>query len=389
MMVQTTEKKRRQKAPGLFRRGSIWWTKVSVNGRPVRESTGRRKWEDAKRVLDQRRGRVAAGEPLLPRVDRITYDEAVKDLRQHYQTTGERDLTDVEKRLAHLDPFFRGRRLAAIGPALITEYVAQRQAPTPLEDGTVKPGAANGTVNRELAMLGKMFRLSVDNNKAVRIPRIRKLREADPRAGFVEATTFEAIVRRLPKPHDLAVRIAYALAWRRGEVFGLQRRHVDLDRAALRLEPGETKNGEGRMAFLPPDLAQALKMHLGRVDDLQKKLGRVIPDVFVHLDGRHVGRRIGDFRKRWIRACNAAGTPGLLFHDLRRSGIRNMVRAGVAEHTAMKVSGHKTRAVFDRYDIVSEEDLRDAALKVAANATAAATGTISGTIRPRRVKSVR
>lgn len=350
----------------LYRRGKFWWTKVYSNGRPVHESTKLTKKSEAKLVLARKVGRIAAGEPIPPRVDRITYDEAVKDLRQHYQTTGERDMRDVEKRLAHLDPFFRGRRLVSIGPALVTEYVAARQAPRPAVNGdAAKPGASNGTINRELSMLGKLFRLAVDNGKALRVPKIRKLKEADPRAGFVERNQFEAIARHLPEPHALGVSICYELAWRYGEVFGLGWRHVDLQRGALRLEPGETKNGAGRTAFLSRALAERLRAHRARVEALQRKQGRVIPDVFVRLTGKYAGQRIGSFRKTWAKACRAAGVPELLVHDLRRSGIRNMVRAGISEHTAMKISGHKTRSTFDRYDIISEGDLQEAARRIA------------------------
>lgn len=132
-----------------------------------------------------------------------------------------------------------------------------------------------------------------------------------------------------------------------------------ISRGALRLEPGETKNGEGRTAFLPADLVNALRVHRARVEKLQVRLGRVIPEVFVRLRGTLAGRPLGSFRKRWAAGCAAVGVPGLLIHDLRRSGIRNMVRAGISEHTAMKISRHKTRSVFDRYDIVSEGDLRE------------------------------
>ena len=82
------------------------------------------------------------------------------------------------------------------------------------------------------------------------------------------------------------------------------------------------------------------------------------------------GKPIVGFRKRWDKLTASAGCPGLLFHDLRRSAVRNMIRRGVPETVAMKISGHKTRAVFDRYNVTSEQDLADAALKIEAGKTA-------------------
>ena len=88
--------------------------------------------------------------------------------------------------------------------------------------------------------------------------------------------------------------------------------------------------------------------------------------LFPHLEGALAGQRISDPRKAWESACEAAGLPGLLIHDLRRSAVRNMERAGVPRSVAMKLTGHKTENVYRRYAIVSDADLDAAAQKLSA-----------------------
>jgi len=149
---------------------------------------------------------------------------------------------------------------------------------------------------------------------------------------------------------------------------------VDLDTGALRLEPGTTKNKAGRMFRTTPDLRACLEAQRATTLAFQRRRGMIVPLVF-HRDGRP----IKDFRKAWQNACEAAGCPGRLVHAMRRSAIRTMVRAGVSERVAMQMSGHNTRAVFERYNIVSETDLAEAAEKLAQ--FAAARGTSSGTSR--------
>jgi len=91
---------------------------------------------------------------------------------------------------------------------------------------------------------------------------------------------------------------------------------------------------------------------------------------------RENGEVVKDFRGTWNALTERAGVPGLLFHDFRRSSVRNMIRRGVPQKTARTVSGHKTDSVFARYNIVSEDDIRDAARKIEAGAKAALSGVI-------------
>ena len=136
----------------LYKRGNIWWIKYYVNGRPVRESAGTDKERKARTLLQEREGRAATGQPILPRADRVRFEEATQDLLTFYETTGKRKLEEVGWRLKKLSRFFTGRRLSTIGPADTTAYAAQQQT----------EGGSAGTVNRELALISNMFRKAVE-----------------------------------------------------------------------------------------------------------------------------------------------------------------------------------------------------------------------------------
>jgi integrase len=336
----------------VYRHGATYWMQYYVDGRRKRESTGQVTKREAERVLNERLARLGRGVEDLPRLDRLTYQEAAADLRTHYATSGERDLAEAAARLKHLDAFFAHWRLAAISGVAITDYVAARQA----------QGAANGTINRELGVLGRLLRLAYENKKLDRLPVMRKPKEAAPRAGFFEDDQYAAVRRHLPADLQVAVAIQHEFGWRnQSEVMMLERRHLDLDAGTLLLDPGMAKNEDGRFVYLTPDLKRLLTEQFERIDALQRRLGRIIPWLFPHLSGRDLGERRRDFRRAWTTACKRAGVPGRLRHDFRRTAVRNLVQAGVPERVAMTITGHKTCAVFDRYHIVSPADLREAA----------------------------
>jgi integrase len=309
----------------------------------------------AQRVLKEKEGHSAAGLPPLPRVDRITYDELARDLRLHYETTGTRGLKEADTRFQALQPFFPGRRAASLKGTLAEEYVQQR----------LQTGVSNATINRELATLIRMLRLGYEREKVAKLPKIHKLTEAPSRSGFFERTDFEAVRRQLRPDLQCAVTIAHSYGWRmQSEVLTLTLSQVDLSAGTLRINPGGSKTGEGRVVYLSAEVRMMLEEQIERVRALSRKLGRVIPSLFPHLPkGRLQGERIRDFRKSWTSACKAAGLSGMLRHDLRRTAAQNLIWSGVPEVVSMRITGHRTRAVFDRYN--SPADLQDAARKMA------------------------
>ncbi len=149
----------------------------------------------------------------------------------------------------------------------------------------------------------------------------------------------------------------YITGWRKGEILGLQWRQVDFRAGRVALDPGTTKNDEGRTFPFTRELRELLEQQERYTSKLQREEDKVIPWVF-----HRKGKPIGDFRKAWATACKKAGVPGRIPHDFRRTAVRNLVRAGIPERVAMQMTGHKTRSVFERYNIVSEGDL-DAAAK--------------------------
>ena len=182
----------------------------------------------------------------------------------------------------------------------MTAYVESRQRPTTREDGTEKPGMSNGTINRELSVLSRLLRLAYKNGKLGRLPVIELLTEDNVRAGFFERAEYEAVrkhlldgdegetKRRPPRPDlALALDLAFTFGWRiRDEILTSTWDRVNLDALTLRLDPGTTKNREGREVSLRPfpDLIPLLEAQRARVEALQKALGRIIPHVFPHLD---------------------------------------------------------------------------------------------------------
>jgi integrase len=290
-----------------------------------------------------REGEIAQGKIPSICFERVTFDELIDDFILDYKVNGKKSLERAQNSAELLRESFGGMKAVEVNTPAIKKYIEKRQL----------DGMTNATINRELSALKRAFNLGsyCTPPKVAQVPHIPMLKENNVRKGFIEHNDYLALRELLPEYLKPVLTFAYYSGWRKSEILGLKWKQVNLREGIVRLETGETKNNEGRTLYMEPELWALLGQlhHNRRMECLH---------VF-SLDGQ----KIGSFRKTWKSACKKIGKPELLFHDLRRSGIRNMVRAGVPERVAMAISGHKTRNVFDRYNIVSQDDLKEAARK--------------------------
>jgi len=230
------------------------------------------------------------------------------------------------------------------------------------ELGTAAP--ARATLNRTVSMLSQALSLAHRHGQVASRPILRQLSElGNARQGFFEADQFEAVLAHLPGHLQDFALFAYLTGWRKGEIASLTWADVDLPGRVIRLRPEHSKNAQGRMLALEGELWELTERRQAAHQFTKRSQNIVYFSGFVF---HRQGKPISDFRKAWDRACREAGCPGKLFHDLRRTAVRNLIRAGVPQVVAMSISGHRTTSVFNRYNIVSETDLRDAQKKLQA-----------------------
>ncbi|MGO9058578.1 MAG: site-specific integrase [Candidatus Binataceae bacterium] len=210
-----------------------------------------------------------------------------------------------------------------------------------------KADAANGTINRELSILKRGFKLS--KKLLSSIPDIELLEEATPRQGFVTPQEFARLHDALPADLRDPVSFLYHSCWRVSEMRSLLWRDIKDGRITLRAE--NSKNKHPRSLPLRGEIGEIIQRAAAR-----RRLD--VPNVF-HRNGRPI-QRIHTYAGAWATATRKVGLPGLLIHDLRRSGIKNLIDAGIDMKTAMAVSGHKTVGTFMRYHIIDDHDVAKA-----------------------------
>jgi integrase len=345
-----------------FERGPVWWIAYYHRGKEIRESTEIRvdpKKPDrgkrmAQKCLDQRRSEITSNTFIGPQQERVSFATLKALIEQDYTLRGRRSRSTTDIRVKHLAHVFGLDRAIDITAKRIRDYQQDRMT----------EGAQAATINRELAALHRMFVLATKSGllSIAACPVFPdRLEEAEPRQGFFEHAEYEAIRAHLPPDCQDVLDFGYLTGWRRREVTGLTWSEVDLLGGVIRLHPARSKSKKPRTLPLSLPLREVIERRAA-VRQPQSAL---------------VFHPIG-FRSRWHAACIKAGLyvtvgtgkaarkmPTKTFHDLRRTAARNYIRSGVSERIAMELLGHRTRTVFDRYNIVDEADKKQAVGKLA------------------------
>ncbi len=367
--------KYRDRKTQKMRSARFFWIQYRVNGRPVRENTNSDKITVAKQLLQRRIGEVHSGQWAGPTAQKTTVAEIMEALFRDYRINEKQSLKRAGQRWCqHIEPVFGKMRTVEVTSDSLDAYIDQRKA----------EGAENGTINRELALLRRAFYLAYRSRprKVYEVPTFTMLKENDARPGFVAYEQYDQLCRNCREPWLRALlATAYSFGFRVNELLRLRVRQVNLLARTITLDPGTTKNRKAREIKMTDEVYKLICACV---------LGKVSED-FVFT--RENGQPICDFRWSWWRLCVRSGLgmlscpkcsnaahadserrcrecrvplkySGTIFHDLRRSAVRNMVRSGISRSVAMRISGHETESIFERYNIGSDADLADAAKRI-------------------------
>jgi integrase len=317
----------------------------------VEESSHSKKKTDAERLLAKRIGEVQVGRYQGPEADRLTFADLEQMLTDHYFAMRSRDR--AERGLKHLRRHLQLYRVKNITTDVLTAYVNARR----------EEGASESSIKYELSTLKKGFSLAIRAEKLDRRPAFPTLTVENTRTGFFEPAEFKALLSELPETLKGLAEFYYLTGWRKNEVLTRQWSNVDVVAGVIRLEPGETKSGKGRVFPFStlPALRKLLERQRSYTDEVERRTGQVVPWVF-----HREGRPIRDFRAAWKAACKRAKLSYKIPHDFRRTAVRNLERAGVPRSVAMELVGHQTESVYRRYAIVAERDLSEGTAKLAA-----------------------
>lgn len=340
-------------------RGAVYYAVLSVNGRRIRESLHTPDPEIAAKRLAAIRRKRERGTYQDPASRRVTIDELLDDLVLHLEVKGAAGHEKSKSTLKAVRREFGDLTTSELETAAVER----------VQRAWLRSGKKPATVNRRLELLRQAYRLAARRTppKVVAIPHIPLLKVSNARQGFLSPAEIQRLLAAFVDD-DVRDFVEWS-AWtgmRPNEIRQLTWAMVDLAARTLHLDPKAAKIRKGRVLALEGPLWTVIQRRLAA-----RRLG-LDPDLVFHRASKgRVGVPVQDYRKAFAAAAKKARLRAdLVPYDLRRSALRNMVRAHVDVSVVMKISGHRTRSTFDRYNIVDEEDVRDAILRTVAHAEA-------------------
>jgi integrase len=237
-----------------------------------------------------------------------------------------------------------------IKQAMVEEYQSRRLR-EPTWHG--KP-RSTANVNRSITVLKRMFNLAVREELADKNPcwKVKLLPENNGRDRILAPEELQQLLSYLPRHAAMIVHFAYWTGMRASEIFRLTWDKVNLVNRTIKLAAEDTKTREPRLVYIN-DKALEILTETGRVRGLAHN------QVFTYK-----GRPIKGIRTAFLIACHKAGIEDFRFHDLRHTFNTNMRKAGVDHSVIMKLTGHKTAAMFHRYNTVDTADAMEAYRKL-------------------------
>jgi integrase len=335
------------------RKGSpAFWIRFSANGREQRESSKSTDEKVARKLLKRRLAEVKSGE-FVAGARSLTFEKLVDILKDDYRLNRRTTPARIDRILRPVREEFGGKKASQITALALKEYALLRKQ---------RDDAANATVLLELSLLRSAFNKAIDLGVLASAPRFPTIDVSNnARQGVFTHAEVVALAAELPLELRGVVWVSFLTGWRlKSDV--LRMTWSQVQNGVLRLEPGNSKGGEGRSVSLDsyPQLKAVFDEQRAYTDRVQHETGRIIPFVF----HRH-GQPIATMRQAFMSACVRAKLEGKIPHDLRRSAARSMDRAGVPRSVAMQIMGLRTENVFLRYRVVIQSDLDSGASKLA------------------------
>jgi integrase len=343
----------------------FFWYCFTFRGRRIQRSAKVENRREAENIERAAWTQLARGEVAIqdrPKAERKNIGELLDVLENDFKARKKDSVKNLNL-IASVKKELGDRWADALTTAAVTEYIRDlRKAPKSKQKGRRSKSLANSTIKHRLQILSSAYELENAAREEAKlnpllIPRFPKLPEGDARSGFLSRAQFDVLRSHLPDELKDFALFGYLVGWRKSAIATLE--WSDVRDGNIYLRGVHSKN---RKPYYVPIIGELVQLIERRKEARSVKTdsGVLLSSLVFHRDGQ----AIAEFRKSWASACRRAEIPGCLFHDLRRSSARNLIRSGVNKDVARQLGGWRTDSMFSRYNVTAEEDLRDAMEKV-------------------------